>query len=302
MCKRIVLLVIGVLLAGFLACSRARKEEPQTQSQTPPPTQKAVAPQPPAQQAAAQAQPAEPAPKQEAATSVRTQVAKIAPRQAASPGAAAPPAESKTAAPAAGNVPEVTPAVAAAAAPKPASEAPAAVAPPQPQTIWIPSGTRFEIRLIEPISCAENKSGDAFKATLNQDLEVDWKVVVPRGSMVTGKLMDVRQPGRVEGRAALSMTLTQIIVGKVSYPIQTNTLAFEAEKTTKQDATKVGIGAGIGAIIGAIAGGGKGAAIGAAVGGGAGTATVLATKGKDVKFEAEERFSFVLQSELGIKF
>ena len=35
---------------------------------------------------------------------------------------------------------------------------------------------------------------------------------------------------------------------------------------------------------------------------GAGTATVLATKGKDVKFEAEQRFSFVLQSELGIKF
>jgi hypothetical protein len=297
MCKRSALLVIGLLLAGFFACSRARKDESQTQSQPPAPTQQAVA-----QQAAAQAQPAEPAPKQEAATPVRTEVAKIPPRQAASPRATAPAAATKTAAPAAGSVSEVTPAATAAAAPKPVGEAPAAVAPPQPQTIWIPSGTRFEIRLIEPISSAENKSGDTFKATLDQDLEADGKVVVPRGSTVTGKLMEVRQPGRVEGRAALSMTLTQITVGKASYPIQTNTLAFEAEKTTKQDATKVGIGAGIGAIIGAIAGGGKGAAIGAAVGGGAGTATVLATKGKDVKFGPEERFSFVLQSELGIKF
>jgi hypothetical protein len=99
----------------------------------------------------------------------------------------------------------------------------------------------------------------------------------------------------------LSITLSEIAVGNTSYPIQTNTLSFEAEKTTKQDATKVGIGAGVGAIIGAIAGGGKGAAIGAAVGGGAGTATVLATKGKDVKFPVEARFSFVLKGDLGIK-
>jgi hypothetical protein len=302
MYKQSALLVIGLLLAGFLACGRAKKEESQTQSQAAPPTQNAVAQQPPAQQAAVQAQPAEPAPKQEAAPPVRTKVAKVAPRQAVSPQATAPDAESKTAAPAAPKVPGVTPATTAEAAPKPAVEAPVVVAPPQPQTIVVPSGTRFEIRLIEPINSAENKSGDSFKATLNQDLEVDGKVVVPRGSTVMGKLMDVRQPGRVEGRAALSITLTQITVGKVSYPIQTNTLSFEAEKTTKQDATKVGIGAGIGAIIGAIAGGGKGAAIGAAVGGGAGTATVLATKGKDVKFEPEERFSFVLQHELGIKF
>jgi hypothetical protein len=136
---------------------------------------------------------------------------------------------------------------------------------------------------------------------LDQDLEVDGTVVAPRGSMVRGKLVDVKQSGRVEGRAAMSVTLTGIDVGKSTYTLQTNTLAFEAEKSMKEDVTKVGIGAGIGAVIGAIAGGGKGAAIGAAIGGGAGTATVLVTKGKDVKFGAEERFSFVLRSNLEIK-
>jgi len=165
----------------------------------------------------------------------------------------------------------------------------------------IPSGTRLEIRLVDPIDSSLNKSGDTFKATLDKDLEVEGKVVVPRGSRVIGKVMDVKQPGRVEGKAALSMTLTEIKVGNESYPIQTNSLAFEADPSTKQDATKIGIGAAAGAIIGAIAGGGKGAAIGAAVGGGAGTATVLATKGKDVKFAAEDKFSFVLRSDLGVK-
>ncbi len=155
--------------------------------------------------------------------------------------------------------------------------------------------------MLDPISSADNKTGDRFKATLDRDIEVDGKVVAPRGSVVTGKLIEVKQPGRVEGRAALSMALTNITIGNTTYEIKTNTLAFEAEKSTKEDATKIGIGAGIGAVIGAIAGGGKGAAIGAAVGGGAGTATVLATKGKDVKFPVEERFSFVLGNSLQIK-
>lgn len=160
---------------------------------------------------------------------------------------------------------------------------------------------RFEVRLLDAISSETNKSGDTFKAVLDQDLAADGKIAVPRGSTVTGRLMGVKASGRVEGRATMSITLTEIEVGKTPYQIQTNTLSFEAEKTTKQDATKIGIGAGVGAIIGAIAGGGKGAAIGAAVGGGAGTATVLATKGKEVKFALEDKFSFTLSNDLIVK-
>jgi hypothetical protein len=181
------------------------------------------------------------------------------------------------------------------------AEIPVVVPPPQPQPIRIASGTRLEIRLLDALNSSENKSGDVFRGALDHDLSIDGKVVAPKGSVVTGKCVEVQQSGRVEGRAAMSITLTKIMIAGNSYPLQTNTLAFEAEKTIKEDATKVGIGAGLGAIIGAIAGGGKGAAIGAAVGGGAGTATVLATKGKEVKFPPEERFSFVLRGELEIR-
>ena len=70
-------------------------------------------------------------------------------------------------------------------------------------------------------------------------------------------------------------------------------MSFDAEKSTKQDAAKVGGGAALGAIIGAIAGGGKGAAISCAVvGGAAGTGTVLATRGKDVELKSEEAITF----------
>jgi hypothetical protein len=67
-----------------------------------------------------------------------------------------------------------------------------------------------------------------------------------------------------------------------------------AEATKKRDAAIIGGGAGIGAAIGAITGGGKGAAIGAAVGGGAGTGTVLATKGKEIRYGAETVLTFTL--------
>jgi len=137
---------------------------------------------------------------------------------------------------------------------------------------------------------------------LDKDLEVDGKVLARKGSNVTGKIISAEGSGRVEGRAKMAIALTAIEVNEKSYAIRTNRLAFEAESTAKKDAVKVGGGAGLGAIIGAIAGGGKGAAIGAAIGGGAGAATVLATRGKEVKFEPEQKFSFVLDEDVKIPF
>ena len=92
--------------------------------------------------------------------------------------------------------------------------------------------------------------------------------------------------GRVKGRAELAFRFDTLTTKSGDqHRIQTSGVAMEAESTTKKDALKIGVGAGAGAIIGGIVGGGKGAAIGTAVGGGAGTATVLATKGKEVRLE-----------------
>jgi hypothetical protein len=305
MLRRWVFLISALGLVVFFACSRPSKEEAQTQ---PPPP----AVQPPATQAPpAQVQPAEPAPKPEA-ESARTAPAGTPPAKPATsrPAGKSTPASPTPAPVPAGNAKAATdePAAAAKQAAEPVN--PPAVSPvpvqpppppPLPKPLLIPSGTRFEIRLLDPISSAKNKDGDTFRASLEQDLEADGKVAVPRGSTVTGRLTGIKDSGRVEGRAKMSINMTEVMVGKTAYTIETEPLAFEAEKTAKEDVAKVGIGAGVGAIIGAIAGGGKGAAIGAAVGGGVGTATVLVTKGKDVQFPVEQKFSFVLRRELSIK-
>ena len=158
----------------------------------------------------------------------------------------------------------------------------------KPKYIAIPSGTTLQVRLLDPLDSSVNKSGDTFRAILDQGIDVNGKIVAPEGSLLEGRLSNVAQSGRVEGRAKMSLQLVSLQIADQSYPLQTNVLSFEAESTKKDDATKVGIGAGIGA------------AIGAAVGGGAGGATVLATRGKELKFGAEQKFNFILNENVNV--
>jgi hypothetical protein len=178
---------------------------------------------------------------------------------------------------------------------------PPEVVPPKPKFATIAEGTKISVRLQDALDSSVNQSGDTFRTILDKDIVVDGQVVAPRGCILEGKLSNVKRSGRVEGRASMTLQLTSLAVGEQTYALQTDILSFEAESTKKKDATKVGIGAGIGAVIGAIAGGGKGAAIGAAVGGGAGGATVLATRGDEVKFEPEAAFSFALQNSVSVR-
>ena len=174
-------------------------------------------------------------------------------------------------------------------------------AKPQPRYATIPSGIAVQVRLQDPLDSGVNLTGDTFRAILDHDLAVDGILVAPRGSMLDGKISHSERSGRVQGRATMALQLIALHIGQQTYPIQTQILNFEADSSQKKDAAKVGIGAGLGAVIGAIAGGGKGAAIGAAVGGGAGGATVLATRGNEVKLESEQRLSFSLQHEVKIE-
>jgi hypothetical protein len=174
-------------------------------------------------------------------------------------------------------------------------------APAQPRYATLSAGTVIPVRLQDSLDTAVNKTGDTFRAVVDEDLLSGNRVVVPRGSVVEGKLTSVERSGRVKGRAAMSMQLVSMQVDGRTYPLQTEILSFEAEATKSEDATKVGVASGIGAAIGAIAGGGKGAAIGAAVGAGAGGATVAATRGKELQYSPEQQFQFALNEAVQIR-
>jgi len=235
------------------------------------------------------AQPAAQAPETPAPPAEKSAQAESAPRTQTPP--AAEPAAPKAAAPKA-------------AAPKataPEAVAPKAPAAPPPEIVEVPAGTTLTVTMIDAVGTDTSKAGDNFTASIAEPVVVNGKTVLGKGMKVRGRVANVDEPGRVKGKAAISLVLTQFVKDNKTYAITTEPFLAQAQAGTKKDAVKVGGGAAIGAVIGAIAGGKKGAAIGAAAGGGAGTAAVLATKGDHIKIDSETKVNFVLKNDVKVE-
>jgi hypothetical protein len=212
------------------------------------------------------------------------------------------------------NAPDSTAAVAEKANPEPApvtkAEPPesvdkikpeAKVAIPAPaRKITIPAGTKLHVALLDSVSSDKSQNGDQFMASLTEPVVIGGKTVLAKGTKVRGRVVEANESGRVKGRASLVLTLSEIVRDGKPVSISTHSYTAVAESTKKRDAGIIGGAAGVGAAIGAVAGGGKGAAIGAAAGGGAGTGTVLATKGKDVRYGPEQKLTFSLSNPIEI--
>jgi hypothetical protein len=150
--------------------------------------------------------------------------------------------------------------------------------------VTIPAGTPLSVTLTSSVSSNGSSVEDAVSATLQRPIVIDGLTVVPSGAAVSGYVTEASRAARVKGRARVAFRLTSLRAGDARYEIRTTAIAREAKSTKKEDAVKIGIGAGAGAVVGAIAGGKKGAAIGTAVGAGGGTGVVLATRGDEVSF------------------
>jgi hypothetical protein len=164
----------------------------------------------------------------------------------------------------------------------------------------VPAGTTLSVRLVDSLSSAKNKPGDAFAATVDVPVVIDGKTVIARGTRVNGEVVSAAASGRLTTPAKLYVKLVSIEIGGKTYPLRTS-LAGRTEKSkAKRDVVAIGGGAAAGAIIGGIAGGGKGAAIGTVAGAGAGTAGAAATGKKDIEYPSEKLLRFTLRTALTV--
>jgi hypothetical protein len=158
------------------------------------------------------------------------------------------------------------------------------------------------LELMTALSSETAKIETPVRARVRQAVEVDGYVAIPAGTVLTGSVIDVARPGRVQGRSRLAIRFTEAELDGTREDIRTNPITFEGEQTKGEDATKIGAGAVGGAIIGGILlGGGDGAAKGAAIGGAAGTGAVLATRGRDVTLAAGTDLPATLASPVTIR-
>jgi hypothetical protein len=166
--------------------------------------------------------------------------------------------------------------------------------------VTIRAGTLIDVRLTDPIGSAQDRSGETFQATLAEPLMANGMVAVPRGAVVTGKVLVARPSGHLRTPAELAVTLTAVEVAGKSYAVVTSERRWRGASHKKRDAEWIGGAAGAGALIGALVGHGKGAAIGAGIGAGGGTATAYATGKKDIYLPPETRLRFVLREPVTI--
>jgi len=184
---------------------------------------------------------------------------------------------------------------------EPAPPPPPAVKVPEYRDVTIPSGMTLSATLTTSLASDTSKVEDTVHATLKSPVSVEGFELVPAGAKIVGNVTKVEPAAKVKGLALLAFRFNSVDLAAGPEHLSTETITRQAASTKGKDATKIGVGAGAGAIIGGIVGGGSGAAAGAAIGGGAGTATVLATKGDEVRLPAGTPVTVTLTAPLTIR-
>jgi hypothetical protein len=127
--------------------------------------------------------------------------------------------------------------------------------------VVIPAGTRLTVRLNEDLSTANRRKGSVFSVHLEKPIIVDGRVVVSRGAIAYGRILDVERNKRID-RPKIDGTLTSLIINGHEVPIVTDVVGAEGKRGG--GLVKVGAGTLIGALAGAPV---AGAAVGAGVAG-----------------------------------
>ena len=169
---------------------------------------------------------------------------------------------------------------------------PEVVKPP----LVVAEGTVIPVSLITEISTEHAKPGDGIYARTIFPVTVNNEIVIPVDTYVRGRVVNAERPGRVKGKAELTINfhtlvmpsgLTLPIFGSLGGAGGTNERRGEAtvvgEASKGEDAGTIGTttvtGAGVGGIGARSVGG---AVIGAGIGAAAGVAQVLFGRGKDL--------------------
>ena len=191
-----------------------------------------------------------------------------------------------------------------------------AAASSEAKNIIVPAGTKIPLVLKQGISTKNAKVGDHVYLQTNFPYVQDGKMLIPEGTYVQGEITNVNRAGRVKGRAEVMMHFTTLIFpngytvglpgavdnvpGVNSDSLKSNEGKIEHEGEKGKDTATVASTAGSGAAIGAISGGLKGAGIGAGVGGVAGLATVLLTRGSDVRMGPGTAVEMIFQRDVAL--
>src|SRR5690349_2440855 len=178
--------------------------------------------------------------------------------------------------------------------------------PAPPPMSRLAAGTKVDIAAVDTISSRTAKPGDAFSARVVEDVRnAAGKIVIPAGSVVNGKITDVKPSPNPSTPGTLTLSVASITVRGKSYAIDASVDSLETihkgRGVTTGDAAKVGAGAAAGAILGRVLGGNKkGTIVGGVIGGIAGAGVAASSKDSDIVLPAGAHIIIRLTKELAV--
>jgi len=184
---------------------------------------------------------------------------------------------------------------------------PPAPKPAAPTTLTAAAGTRMSLAASDSISTRQAKAGDAFTATVGQDVkDAAGHVVIPAGSAVQGTIVAAEPAPNPNASGQLSLDVKSVSVRGTSYAVDATVESMDTvmkgRGVTKADAAKVGGGAVAGALVGKLLGkNAKGAVIGGAVGAAAGGAAARASRDIDIILPKGAAITIKLNKPLTVK-
>lgn len=182
----------------------------------------------------------------------------------------------------------------------------------------IPSGTKVPISLKNAISTKSNQQGDPVYAETTFPVVLNERIVIPAGTYVQGRIMQIKPAPRFKGRAEVMIHFTTLIypsgytvmlpgslenapaVDQAKVKDKEGTIRADSDKGSK--AAKIAIpAAGGGATVGGIASGTRGgAALGAGLGAAVGVGIAMLSHGNEVKLPPGTTLEVVLQRDVAI--
>jgi len=88
----------------------------------------------------------------------------------------------------------------------------------------VPAGTTLKVHLRFPLSSAYSRTGEPFDAVLDEGVVVKGKLLVARGTPVTGRVVVAKPSDGLQNPGYLRLTLSQIDFQGKQQPIQTSSI------------------------------------------------------------------------------
>jgi hypothetical protein len=162
------------------------------------------------------------------------------------------------------------------------------------QTVTVPAGTRFSVKLGRELATDKDQSGAAWDGTLSDPVTVNGVTAWPAGTPVSGVVTQSVPAGRLSsGKGVLAIKVTEI----GSNGVDTDTHAVTGDPKGTRDAKYIGGGAALGALVGMLSDKhhqGDHALAGAALGAAAGTGVAAATADTIIRIKADAPLTFTL--------